>query len=225
MRHCSRSGPAKGYVEALEHRLRVTEGVLLKLLPHVSNAELATTFPDDKDRQGDAGAGYMPLARLEKKGVEEWSQYPLDTAANIRKWQRACTGQGNPESDDCGHEADQSSVNDPPERGIKRKRLRTSHQGQSLRGRLPSSEANTARDGPWHSALSSEASMQTPGEYFRLTELGYRAGLPETRVEPPSASNTGVNEAIRSPRDLRSMQTGCIWDGAPSLSFQQQFLW
>ncbi|KAJ5219217.1 uncharacterized protein N7498_001316 [Penicillium cinerascens] len=82
-----RRGPAKGYVEALEHRLQVTESVLLRLLSQVSDPELSHIFPEDS-LLGDTGTGYAPLARLEKKGVEEWSQFPLDSAENIRKWQR-----------------------------------------------------------------------------------------------------------------------------------------
>ncbi|KAJ5278884.1 hypothetical protein N7478_004256 [Penicillium angulare] len=109
------AGPAKGHVESLEHRLQITEGLLLRLLPEISDARLKSILPD----QTNSGLSYAPLARLEKRGIEDWSQYPLDSFKNIRGWQQACIGQS---SDDniYPHEP-VTSTKTRASRGIKRK--------------------------------------------------------------------------------------------------------
>lgn len=83
-----RRGPEKGYAEALENRLQLTEGLLLNLLPHVSDEQLSLAIPRQEANQD--GVGYVPFPRLEKRGVESWSQFPLDTFHGIRRWQHAC---------------------------------------------------------------------------------------------------------------------------------------
>lgn len=81
-----RRGPEKGYTEALENRLQLTESILLNLLPHVSEEQLSAAIPC---REG--SGSYVPFPRLEKRGMESWSQFPLDTSHGIRRWQQACT--------------------------------------------------------------------------------------------------------------------------------------
>lgn len=80
-----RRGPEKGYAEALENRLQLTENILLNLLPHVSDEQLSDAIPRENS------GTYMPFPRLEKRGIENWSQFPLDTPQGIRRWQEACT--------------------------------------------------------------------------------------------------------------------------------------
>ncbi|CAI7621725.1 unnamed protein product [Penicillium glandicola] len=80
-----RRGPEKGYSEALENRLQLTESILLNLLPHVSDEQLSAAIPHRESSQ-DHGSG-----TLEKRGMESWSQFPLDTSLGIRRWQQACT--------------------------------------------------------------------------------------------------------------------------------------
>lgn len=201
----------------------MTEGVLLKILPHVSDTELANIFPDGKDPQHDIGTSYMPLTRTEKKGVEEWSRFPHDTATNIRKWQRVCTGQGTMESDNRTPEADRSSDNGQPD-GMKRKRFESSTQWPKRPGNHSYSEPTEDRGGPGQSASSSNTHRQTPGEHLHLAIPSHGQNLFSTRFEAQSTPGIRVNEPI-GPEDRRSMQTDCAWDGAPSLSFQQQFLW
>lgn len=81
-----RRGPEKGYAEALENRLQLTESLLLNLLPHVSDEQLSLAIPRQEANQD----GYVPFPRLEKRGVESWSQFPLDTFHGVRRWQHAC---------------------------------------------------------------------------------------------------------------------------------------
>jgi hypothetical protein len=74
----------------LENRLQLTESILLNLLPHISDEQLSLAIPHRESSQ-DHGAGYVPFPRLEKRGIETWSQFPLDTSHGIRRWQQACT--------------------------------------------------------------------------------------------------------------------------------------
>lgn len=81
-----RRGPEKGYAEALENRLQLTESILLNLLPYVSDEQLSAAIP-----RRESSDTYVPFPRLEKRGMESWSQFPLDTSHGIRRWQQACT--------------------------------------------------------------------------------------------------------------------------------------
>jgi len=88
-----RRGPEKGYAEALENRLQLTESILLNLLPHVSDEQLSLAISHRESSQ-DHGTAYVPFPRLEKRGIETWSQFPLDTSHGVRRWQQACTDPG-----------------------------------------------------------------------------------------------------------------------------------
>jgi hypothetical protein len=188
-------GPAKGYVEALEHRLQVTEGLLLKLLSHISDPVLSSISPEDSLSSN--GPGYAPLARLEKKGIEEWSQFPLDTAQGIRKWQRVCTGQE-------GDGLDNQSVGSPAEvlRGVKRKNMDDYEQEQS----------------------SSPVTYEQRSIRKGFSGPGHRTTFAEIGSETPGHSNHGVGGSDNA-QNVSATQTRSSWDGAPSISFQQQFLW
>ncbi|KAJ5106452.1 hypothetical protein N7456_003127 [Penicillium angulare] len=70
------------------------ESLLLRLLPEISDAQLRSILPE----RTEGGLSYAPLARLEKRGIEDWSQYPLDSFRNIRRWQQACLDQSSLEN-------------------------------------------------------------------------------------------------------------------------------
>lgn len=189
-------GPTKGYVEALEHRLQVTEGLLLRLLSHISDPVLSSIFPEDSLSSNETD--YAPLARLEKKGFEEWSQFPLETAQDIRKWQRVCSGQGDDRLDNqTVAECSPAKVH----RGVKRKNMDEHEQEQS-------------------------SSPVTFGQcpIRQLSGPGHRTTFAEIGSETPGHSDHGVGGSDNA-QDVSATQTRSFWDGAPSISFQQQFLW
>lgn len=95
----------------------------MNLLPHVSDEQLSAAIP----RRESSGT-YVPFPRLEKRGVESWSQFPLDTSHGIRRWQQACT-----EPEKVGSEAQQE--------GSKRRRLQNESSDGSVQ--MPT----TTRDG------------------------------------------------------------------------------
>jgi hypothetical protein len=93
------SGPARGYIEGLEHRLRETESLLLQILPVVPEdyLEAVTT-----DRKGSPDRSITTPRRPmlnNKTNVEYWEQFPLDSNENIRRWQQDCSGGESPYRD------------------------------------------------------------------------------------------------------------------------------
>ncbi|GFP52963.1 hypothetical protein TASIC1_0002014700 [Trichoderma asperellum] len=66
-------GPAKGYIEALEQRLAVTETVLLQLLQVSDDSVLQDAFK----------------RRIEAKKtgtIAHWDNFPLNTADDVKRW-------------------------------------------------------------------------------------------------------------------------------------------
>lgn len=92
------SGPAKGYIEGLEHRLHEAETLLLQLLPLVSSDQLAsaanaansTTNGMTRDSPDHMNNRSSPPALNKKTGIEYWENFPLDSVDNIRRWQQDC---------------------------------------------------------------------------------------------------------------------------------------
>ncbi len=107
-------GPAKGYIEGLEHRLHEAESLLLALLPVVSAEQLkcaadslldssstVINIPGIKTRDsqspGPHASRSSPPILNKKTGIDYWESFPLDTVDNIRKWQDDCAvHSGNP---------------------------------------------------------------------------------------------------------------------------------
>lgn len=87
------SGPAKGYIEGLEHRLHEAEQLLLQILPLVSTDQLTEIVmpTEHAGLPGQAGSRLTPPSLNKKTGVEYWEQFPLDSVESIRTWQQDCT--------------------------------------------------------------------------------------------------------------------------------------
>jgi hypothetical protein len=90
-------GPAKGYIEGLEHRLHEAETLLLQLLPVVTPDQLSTAAANLNSTNADAGdspdrfgARSSPPMLNKKTGIEYWENFPLDGVENIRRWQQDC---------------------------------------------------------------------------------------------------------------------------------------
>lgn len=78
------SGPAKGYTEALEHRLRETESALLRIISVVDGATLSSAFAGSMasgivDTHPDTNADKAEMAA-------HWEQFPLATSGDIINW-------------------------------------------------------------------------------------------------------------------------------------------
>lgn len=99
-------GPAKGYIEGLEHRLHEAESLLLALLPVVTSSQLACAADTlnssspltnvgalktrDSQSPGPRNVRSSPPVLNKKTGIDYWESFPLDSAENIRRWQEDC---------------------------------------------------------------------------------------------------------------------------------------
>jgi hypothetical protein len=85
------SGPARGYIEGLEHRLRETESLLLQILPFVPEDYLEVVTTEYKGSPGRSTTTPRRPMLNNKTNVEYWEQFPLDSIENIRRWQQDCS--------------------------------------------------------------------------------------------------------------------------------------
>lgn len=89
-------GPAKGYIEGLEHRLYEAESLLLQVLPFVSTEQLeyATSMLVHEDAEDSGRASpdrrSSPPVLNKKSGLDYWEQFPLTNVTDVRRWQRDC---------------------------------------------------------------------------------------------------------------------------------------
>ncbi|KAL5087508.1 hypothetical protein Trisim1_007729 [Trichoderma cf. simile WF8] len=88
-------GPAKGYIEALEHRLAVTEAVLLQLLQVSDDTVLQDAFKHEPSKRTDvlsttaAATTTDAAGRIEAKKtgtIAHWDNFPLNTADEVKRW-------------------------------------------------------------------------------------------------------------------------------------------
>ncbi|KAM3560157.1 hypothetical protein MY1884_003106 [Beauveria asiatica] len=103
-------GPAKGYTEALEHRLRETETALLRIVSVVDGPTLEAAF-HDSGGGGGARVG-MPDAISEAKTdkaemAAHWETFPLSTPGDIMTW---ANDQRAPSQDSRAGDAEVSAV-------------------------------------------------------------------------------------------------------------------
>lgn len=200
-------------MEALEHRLQVTEGALLKLLSQVSDTQLYRAMPDDQGLQTDSGDSYTPLARLEKKGVEDWPQFPLDTAQSIREWQRACNDHGFGPGNRLDFET--RSPIEPEQPGHERRNSETRKRSSTTSGLYKGRTLS-------HDDLGRVSQMPFPAEH-QLRQTTPNDQEAATRQVLPAVSNLKTSEQVWE--EPQSVQTQSLWSGAPSFNFQDRFLW
>lgn len=83
------SGPAKGYTEALEHRLRETETALLRLWHASSSGTVERAFAGDvgsNDRRTTPIVGNHDSGSAKAGLITHWEEYPLESAGDIQRW-------------------------------------------------------------------------------------------------------------------------------------------
>jgi hypothetical protein len=197
---------------------------LLKLLSQVSNAQLLEAFPHHSSFDGER-ATYMPLARIQKKGIEDWAQFPLDTADNIRKWQHVCIGQDatGPSQQVLGNEDSAIRPGSPSDRKQTHLTLEESR-NQSFEEQSKFSGAPNPP--PEREAWSSSpiALYPAPKRPFVHAEAQQTPNIVGKEPDGIETADTGVHPSMHDDQALAA-QTISSWDGAPSLNFQQRFLW
>ncbi|UKZ74320.1 hypothetical protein TrVFT333_001984 [Trichoderma virens FT-333] len=193
---CNLSGPAKGYIEALEHRLAVTEAVLLQLLQVSDDAVLQDAFKHEPSKRTDvlntaATATTTDAAgRIEAKKtgtIAHWDNFPLNTADEVKRWAGEVLGRG---SDD--PEMNGTAREDTDPRSFKT---------------YPVPPDPLSRNLP-------EVSSRASAEVFPPRPMEPTATALPTATEPALASSTTF---------VREMMSGEVFD--LSQDFRRQFVW
>ncbi|EXJ86905.1 hypothetical protein A1O3_03859 [Capronia epimyces CBS 606.96] len=82
------SGPAKGYTEALETRLKETERVLWSLLSASPTETLSAAFAAEMQDRMPLSLAITTLCTTEEKkaAIAHWERFPLQTAGEVLAW-------------------------------------------------------------------------------------------------------------------------------------------
>ncbi|KAJ5929082.1 hypothetical protein N7454_006930 [Penicillium verhagenii] len=175
----------------------------------VSDSQLKTVFPDNVSPGRNATTSYTPLARIEKKGIDHWAKYPLDTAMNIRKWQQACTGL---KSDDTENRSPKEGAPSSDTKHYKDTRRELDHTEHIM-----THDPRTISGGQDRQISVPSGLRGHREEYTRSSSIPHW-GLHQSE-EPFEDSEPDRGE------DTLPVINNSSWDGAPSANFQQQFLW
>jgi hypothetical protein len=216
--------------------------VLLKVLSHVPDAQLSASIAHDqqhRSRSGNMNLLYSPFPRLGKRGTEYWSKFPLDTAHNIREWQRDCLshGRSGPDNQRLGLTTRRSSEH---KTGLQSPRIDITR-NTTLESRdphepseYPSSDTSVV-DMHTRQCEGSGVSLspKTISPLSRNGSIGAGEGRSGKAVQlsprrstvsqgtsympqPQPGATEGPNSIPQAPNS---------WSGAPSINFQHQFLW
>jgi hypothetical protein len=206
----SNSGPAKGYVEALEQRLHETEDVLLKVVSQLNQAQLASmlstqkSFSTDDGSQDKRKSTRVTLLPSRKRGVEYWKSFPLRDAESIQRWQQDYYRNRSNSSPNLHSEDDHSlsqSIRPEPSTGD------VNYDFASVDN---CSNLQSSRDDTLPMNLERDQTLAPiVGDNLRSRPLRPRA----TRV------------LSSRKQDESSISQLSSWKAAPSKEFQQQFLW
>ncbi|KAL7787940.1 hypothetical protein V8C37DRAFT_389098 [Trichoderma ceciliae] len=189
-------GPAKGYIDALEHRLAVTEAVLLQLLQVSDDAALQDAFKHGPSRRTDVvntattATTTDAAGRIEAKKtgtIAHWDNFPLNTPDEVKRWA----------GEVFGRHADDMAMNG------------TVHEEADLK----SFKAYPVPPDPLSKSLA-EVSSRASAEAF-----------PPRPAEPTATALPSAVEPILAPNAAfaRELATGEVFD--LSQDFRRQFVW
>ncbi|GLA40266.1 hypothetical protein AnigIFM63309_007883 [Aspergillus niger] len=215
------SGPAKGYIEALEHRLHETESLLLNLLAQIPDSQLSASVQGSQDRSSrHRNSGSPPQtyssssSRLGKRGTDYWKKFPLHTVQDIRDWQNDCLS----------NEGDGSTRHSLGPEAVKRPSASQSeYQPETVSPKDQMTEFQGYREMP---TLPRMHQIEIPNSPIDAgsspAKVAYGSGFDgEARENRPRMDP--VFEAIQYQRaraeavhEFPSMQKPSLWRGAPS---------
>ncbi|GIK02294.1 hypothetical protein Aspvir_006343 [Aspergillus viridinutans] len=212
-------GPAKGYFEALEHRLHETEHVLLRLLAHMSDEQLSIAVERDQS----------PFLRSRKNDAQYWRRHPLRTARDLREWQHDCSvekrvaGPLVTSPSRCTEFSAQSEVeadeNSP---------VASESQQTELQPVPPYEQATGAHEEGLKSTQAIHGNVVNQRVAWKD---GYDSSN-ELRKSPTARGSIYIPSSLERTQleDTQSLHAGTppgpsLWSEAPSVAFQRQFLW
>lgn len=166
----------------------------------------------------------MPLARIQKKGIEDWAQYPLDTADNIRKWQQVCISQDATGPSHEAIETEDSSIRAGSQAGRKRKHLTLEE--SRIRSFEEQSKFQGVVNPPYgHGTWPSSPITLHPAQKRPFVHVEAQPTPNIIRRATDELENIETVHPSLPDDQALTAQTISSWDGAPSLNFQQRFLW
>ncbi|KAK5941122.1 hypothetical protein PMZ80_006399 [Knufia obscura] len=183
-------GPAKGYIEGLEHRLHEAESLLLQLLPHVPTEQLhAATSALANNEIEDAGRASpdhrsSPPILNKKTGIDYWEIFPLTSVDSIRRWQQDCEAQ--------------STTNNTTQ-------IKTEHRRSSPGTRMLSEDASASRK-KRQSINEHKTSVSHTGDLSTLNDLFTMQNGQSSSVQVIQAQNEHIRVALDQQRRQNSWQ-------------------
>ncbi|KIY02006.1 uncharacterized protein Z520_02144 [Fonsecaea multimorphosa CBS 102226] len=104
-------GPAKGYIEALEIRLKETERMLWRILSACQQESLTAAFsPGVQDRIPQIlSVGTLSTTEEKKSAIAFWEQFPLHTIEDVLVWKDQVENPSSMEITGFGENQDQQS--------------------------------------------------------------------------------------------------------------------
>ncbi|KAF7126048.1 hypothetical protein CNMCM5793_002407 [Aspergillus hiratsukae] len=219
-------GPAKGYIEALEHRLRETEHVLLRLLAHMADEQLSIAVERD---QSLSQRRYSTCQRSGKDDVQYWRRYPLHTARDLREWQQDCLAETGAPGPPMTSPSRRTEVSAQPEVEAEESSPVASESQQIDVHPVPHFEQVTGAH-----EVRPKSTQVTHGKGTNQWEAwkhGYDPSS-ELRESPTTGGFVYVPSSLESTQlqDTAPLHVGTppgpsLWSEAPSVAFQRQFLW
>ncbi|KAL7816677.1 hypothetical protein V8C26DRAFT_400205 [Trichoderma gracile] len=193
-------GPAKGYIEALEHRLAVTEAVLLQLLQVSDDSLLQDAFKHEPAKRADVLSAAAiatttttdAAGRIEAKKtgtIAHWDSFPLNTADDVKRWA----------GEVLGRRADALQANGNTPEDTDQRSFET----------YPVPSDPLPRSQP-----ERRSSSRASAEVYQPLPMEPSATALPTAIEPAMASGTAFS---------RELATGEVFD--LSQDFRRQFVW
>ena len=213
--------------------MQETENVLLNVLSQISDAQLSASIAQGQQyrtRNNNGHLLYSPVPRLGRRGAEYWKRFPLDTPHNVREWQYDCLDQGlepsTPSVSDNNTSLQLSGAEFAEETIVESNNQREPSEYPS--SDMSQTEFNTKQGENNGVPLSPKTTSPLPPNFSRKS-----GKPPPTKAFRSIQSDVGLQTRRHTvqaqPETLEGLSTTPqepnFWSGAPSVNFQQQFLW
>jgi hypothetical protein len=203
-------GPAKGYIEGLEHRLHEAETLLLQLLPLVTPDQLSTATNlvisnnEAMDSPDHYGSRSSPPVLNKKTGIEYWENFPLDTVENVRRWQQDCALHSQFRDHDIA-----VGLNGPRSRPASRPasvEMTRETVPPNIAGNLGANLALSRKAGSMSQTSASQFRSMSTDPYAQQTQPGYMSPAAPTSTQQNWPANQNYMQSWQSGMGVSSSQ-------------------
>lgn len=209
----ARRGPAKGYIEGLEHRLHDAETLLLQLLPLVNSDQLTSaaanaTATQTRDSPDHTNARSSPPILNKKTGIDYWESFPLDTVSNIRRWQADCALHSHFKDDNSSNRGASSSRPGSTDVVGEHNHRRTSmshHQYRSTIANDPTYQRHSSQD-QYHNMSNSSTPVRYSGVPQQQQSAAYAMQAQTAYADPSAWHTNGMMTGTGQPMGMNQRQ-------------------